>query len=321
MKLSRSTLADVALVAVTAVWGSTFVVVKDAVERMPVMDFLAWRFAIAAIVMAAVRPRCGRRARRRGRRLRRRCSASRSAAGTSLRPSACSTRPRRCPASSPGCSSSSPRCAPAVLLRKRIDAHDLARGRLATAGSPASRCTASRSAAARRSRCCARWRSRLHIVGLGEWSSSYDAAGLAVVQLATVAVLSIVIAAPQSLAPPPDAGAWGAVLLTAIAATALAFFVQTWAQAHLRADPRGGRHDDGAGVRRHVRRRGRRRLARAPRIVVGARARPGGDVRGRARPAARKGCDSSSDSSSIDLRDALVFGYFTGSGLMLGRVE
>jgi drug/metabolite transporter (DMT)-like permease len=73
----------------------------------------------------------------------------------------------------------------------------------------------------------------LHIVGLGEWSASYDAAGLAVVQLSTVAVISLVTAAPDSLAPPPDAKAWGAVLLTAIAATAIAFFVQTWAQAHL----------------------------------------------------------------------------------------
>jgi drug/metabolite transporter (DMT)-like permease len=53
------------------------------------------------------------------------------------------------------------------------------------------------------------------------------------VQLTTVAVAAIAIAAPRSLAPPPDAKAWGAVLLTAIAATALAFFIQTWAQAHL----------------------------------------------------------------------------------------
>src|SRR3954454_12293686 len=53
----RDSLAVVVLVAVCVVWGSTFVVVKNAVERMPVMDFLAWRFAIAAIVMAAVRPR------------------------------------------------------------------------------------------------------------------------------------------------------------------------------------------------------------------------------------------------------------------------
>jgi drug/metabolite transporter (DMT)-like permease len=73
----------------------------------------------------------------------------------------------------------------------------------------------------------------LHIVGLGEWSSSYDAAGLAVVQLTTVAAVCIVVAAPSSLSPPPDWGVWGAVMLTAIAATAIAFFIQTWAQAHL----------------------------------------------------------------------------------------
>ena len=40
-----------ALVAVTAVWGLTFVQVKDAVEVYPVMPFLALRFAIAAIVL------------------------------------------------------------------------------------------------------------------------------------------------------------------------------------------------------------------------------------------------------------------------------
>jgi drug/metabolite transporter (DMT)-like permease len=73
----------------------------------------------------------------------------------------------------------------------------------------------------------------LHIVGLGEWSTSADAYGLAVVQLTTVAVVCTVAAAPDSLAPPPDAGVWGAILLTALAATALGFFVQTWAQAHL----------------------------------------------------------------------------------------
>src|SRR4051795_3839363 len=50
-------LAVLALLVVCVIWGSTFVVVKDAVERMPVMDFLAWRFVIAAVVMAALRPR------------------------------------------------------------------------------------------------------------------------------------------------------------------------------------------------------------------------------------------------------------------------
>ena len=44
----------------------------------------------------------------------------------------------------------------------------------------------------------------------------------------TVAVVSAIAAAPDSLAPPPDAGVWGAIALTALAATAVGFFVQTW---------------------------------------------------------------------------------------------
>ena len=50
--------AFVALIAVTAVWGVTFVQVKDAVELYPLFGFLALRFAIAAVVLAA--PAAGR---------------------------------------------------------------------------------------------------------------------------------------------------------------------------------------------------------------------------------------------------------------------
>jgi hypothetical protein len=48
-----------ALVAVTAVGGSTFVVVKDSVEKMPVTDFLTWRFALAAMIFTELGPRRG----------------------------------------------------------------------------------------------------------------------------------------------------------------------------------------------------------------------------------------------------------------------
>jgi drug/metabolite transporter (DMT)-like permease len=44
--------ALLALVAVTAVWGVTFVQVKDAVELYPLFAFLALRFAIASMVLA-----------------------------------------------------------------------------------------------------------------------------------------------------------------------------------------------------------------------------------------------------------------------------
>lgn len=50
--------ALLALVAVTAVWGVTFVQVKDAVELYPLFAFLAVRFAIASVVLAV--PAAGR---------------------------------------------------------------------------------------------------------------------------------------------------------------------------------------------------------------------------------------------------------------------
>jgi drug/metabolite transporter (DMT)-like permease len=50
--------ALLALIAVTAVWGVTFVQVKDAVALYPLFAFLALRFAIAALVLAA--PAAGR---------------------------------------------------------------------------------------------------------------------------------------------------------------------------------------------------------------------------------------------------------------------
>jgi drug/metabolite transporter (DMT)-like permease len=51
-------LAPAALIAVTAVWGVTFVQVKDAVEIYPLFAFLAVRFAIATVTLAV--PAAGR---------------------------------------------------------------------------------------------------------------------------------------------------------------------------------------------------------------------------------------------------------------------
>ena len=47
-------LATIGLLAMTAVWGSTFVLIKGVVDRMPVADFLAVRFIIAAVAMFAL---------------------------------------------------------------------------------------------------------------------------------------------------------------------------------------------------------------------------------------------------------------------------
>lgn len=46
-----------ALVGVAAVWGATFVMVKDAVERYPLYGFLGLRFAIAVVAFSVLFPR------------------------------------------------------------------------------------------------------------------------------------------------------------------------------------------------------------------------------------------------------------------------
>ena len=46
--------AELALVSVAALWGLTFVMVKDAIRVLPTMEFLGYRFGAAAIIVALV---------------------------------------------------------------------------------------------------------------------------------------------------------------------------------------------------------------------------------------------------------------------------
>jgi len=228
----RTTLATAVLVAVCVIWGSTFVVVKDAVERMQVMDFLAWRFAIAALAMFVLRPRAvfllSPVARRRGVVLGLALAAGYVAQTFGL---------ERAPATVSGFITGlfvvfTPLCS-GLLLRRRVGGMAWFAVGVATCGLAllSLRGLSVGSGEAITLLCAVAF--ALHIVGLGEWSTPTDAYGLAVVQLATVAVVSIVISAPDTLSPPPDADVWGAILLTALGATAFGFWGQTWAQAHL----------------------------------------------------------------------------------------
>lgn len=54
--MNRNLAPVAALVAVTAVWGATFVTVKEAVEEIPPFEFLAIRFALAWVALALVFP-------------------------------------------------------------------------------------------------------------------------------------------------------------------------------------------------------------------------------------------------------------------------
>jgi drug/metabolite transporter (DMT)-like permease len=225
-------LAVLTLLVVCVVWGSTFVVVKDAVGRMPVMDFLAWRFTIAALAMAVVRPRAVASmpgpARRHGLVLGLALAAGYVAQTFGL---------ERAPATVSGFITGlfvvlTPLCS-ALLLRRRVAGAAWAAVAVATAGLALLSLRGLSVGVGEAVTLLCALAFALHIVGLGEWSGRGNSYGLAVVQLATVAAVCIVAAAPQSLDPPPDAAAWGAVLLTSLAATAFGFFGQTWAQSHL----------------------------------------------------------------------------------------
>lgn len=75
----------------------------------------------------------------------------------------------------------------------------------------------------------------IHIIALSKWSSGRDAYAMTVVQLAMCAILSGIASIPGGYSPPPDLGVWGVVIFTAVFATAIAFIIQTWSQAHMSA--------------------------------------------------------------------------------------
>ena len=224
--------ASAALTGICMVWGSTFVVVKDAVEKMPVTDFLTWRFGMATLAMLLIRPRSVARLGSTGRR---NGAAVGLALGTGYLLQTLGLQHTSAAVSGfiTGMFVVLTPVTGAVLLRKppggtawvgvalatvglgllSLHGFSVGSGELLTLG------------------CALAF--ALHIVGLGEWSSRHDAYGLAVVQLLTTALLCAVVAVPGGLVVPPDASVWGALALTALAATALAFVVQTWAQAHL----------------------------------------------------------------------------------------
>jgi drug/metabolite transporter (DMT)-like permease len=72
-----------------------------------------------------------------------------------------------------------------------------------------------------------------HIVTLSKWSLGFDAYALTIVQLSICALLTGVISIGQGYEKPTDSGVWGVVIFTAVIATAVAFIVQTWSQAHM----------------------------------------------------------------------------------------
>ncbi|MDP9395422.1 MAG: DMT family transporter [Actinomycetota bacterium] len=231
---SHRTLPTVGLLSVTVVWGSTFFLIKDAVERMPVADFLAVRFLVAAVVMACLYPRAVSALSAAGRR---------HAVVLGLLYGAAQLLQtyglERTPASVSGFVTGmyvvfTPLLA-AALLRERVGALSWAAVALATGGLALLSLRGLSVEAGVWLTLASALLYALHILALGAWSTRESAYGLAVVQMVVIAVVCGAAALPGGVTTPPDPTTWAAVLYTALVAGAFALVVQAWAQAQLDA--------------------------------------------------------------------------------------
>jgi drug/metabolite transporter (DMT)-like permease len=230
-----SGVATLGLLAVTAIWGSTFVLIKDVVGRMAVVDFLAVRFAIAAVVMLAVFAvpvwRLGRAERWR-------------ALGLGvLYGFAQWLQTEGLARTSPSVSGFvtgmyvviTPMLA-LLLFRQRMPASTWFAAMLATVGLGVLALNGFTVDLGVLLTLASAALYALHIVGLGHWSKTGSAFGMSAVQMVGIAAVCLLATLPHhGPALPPDGKAWVAVLYMALIAGAFALLVQTWAQAHMPA--------------------------------------------------------------------------------------
>ena len=222
-----------AVVAMTAIWGSTFVIIKDAVAELAIGSFLAIRFAIAAAVLLAIRPRMLTRLTRADVRVGIALGLL-YGVGQVLQ--------------TWGLSFTSPSVSGfvtalyvvftplilAVVLRQRVGALAWVAVVIATIGVGVLSLQGFALGRGEWLTMLAAFVYGAHIVALGAWSRGRDALGLSFVQLvviALVAVASMPIDGHVEL--PSGRDEWFAVLYTAVFAGSLVLLLQTWAQARI----------------------------------------------------------------------------------------
>jgi drug/metabolite transporter (DMT)-like permease len=226
----RQILAIATLVGVTAVWGATFVTVKEAITIVPPFEFLAIRFAISAFALGAVWPKQIVKARRAWR-----ASVAIGiclAAGYGFQTFGLKYTTATNAGFITGLFVVFTPIVAALAFRKTVDIVVLGGVAGATlglgllVGGPGTSLnrgdllvvvTAIAFAA--------------HIVVLGQFARRFDASTLAIGQLVVAtsifAVISLTVETPEI---PEGRTVWIALIFTAVAATSIAFLVQTWVQ-------------------------------------------------------------------------------------------
>lgn len=230
--MNRSRVAVLALLAVAAAWGSTFFLTKDLLTRMDVADYLALRFAIAAVALIAIHPpaisKLSRLDRGRGVALGIMYGVAQLVQTEGLRHTSASVS-----GFVTGMYVVFTPLLAAVILRHKIGKWAWVAVVLATVGLGVLSLRGFTMGTGELLTLASAGLYALHIIGLGAWSTPSNAFGLSALQMVTITIVCGIGAIPGGFSLPTGTGDWIAVIYMALIAGAVALIVQTWAQAHL----------------------------------------------------------------------------------------
>jgi drug/metabolite transporter (DMT)-like permease len=227
-------LAPWALLAVAAMWGISFVWMKDILDQQDVYSFLVSRFVFAALVMLVIHPKLIAK-------LNRELLVKGSVIGTTLGLGYIFQTlglERTTPAITGFITGLYVVLTPligALILKEKLTIQAWFYVALATIGLGVLSISGFSIGAGELFVLVSAFLFAAHILLLSRWSKSFDAYTLTFVQLATCAVVSGVPASLNGFVAPPDLQVWAVVIFTAVFATFFAFVIQTWAQARISA--------------------------------------------------------------------------------------
>ena len=227
-------LAPWALLAVAAMWGISFVWMKDILDQQDVYSFLLSRFLVASLVMLLANPRVITR-------LNREILTKGSVIGTALGLGYIFQTlglDRTTPAITGFITGLYVVLTPliaALLLKERLTKQAWFYIILATAGLAVLSVSGWSIGTGEFFVLISALLFAAHILLLSQWSKKFDAYALTFVQLATCALVSGIPASINGFSAPPDLQVWAVVVFTAVFATFFAFVIQTWAQARISA--------------------------------------------------------------------------------------